>query len=129
MVLSEESAILRYRHVLFRGEQAGWDEETNEAWLWLVNLITRIQHESVDIDITEVDQNMPVADDKGAFEELQTLLKENNELATTITKLQEKLSVSYAKEAKMQNKVLNLTNSIRKLTEETKKLQSLESKV
>ena len=110
-------------------EQAGWDEETNEAWLWLVNLITRIQHESVDIDITEVDQNMPVADDKGAFEELQTLLKENNELATTITKLQEKLSVSYAKEAKMQNKVLNLTNSIRKLTEETKKLQSLESKV
>ena len=110
-------------------EQAGWDEETQEAWLWILNLINRIQHESVDIDIPEVNQDLPVDNDKGVFEELQTLLKENNELANTITKLQEKLSVSYAKEAKMQTKAINLTNSVRKLTEEAKKLQSLEAKI
>lgn len=81
-------------------------------------------------DIEKYSTVQPVVSSKGEeMEELQNLLKENNELATTITKLQEKLSVSYAKETKMQNKVLNLTNSIRKLTEEAKKLQALESKV
>ena len=85
-------------------------------------------HNYVD-GIDEDSDNMPVDNDKGELEELQAALKENNELASTITKLQEKLSVSYAKEAELQKDVDKYSRSVRKLSEECKQLEPLKSKV
>ena len=82
--------------------------------------------ESID---TEESESMPVDNAEGLVEELQKALKENNELAGTITKLQEKLSVSYAKEADLQEEVNRYFRSVKKLSEECKKVEPLKTKV
>jgi len=109
-------------------EKAGWDEEVQDAWLWLVNLVTRIKDESLD-NIDEDSKDMAVDDDKADFKELQEALKENKELATTITSLQEKLSVSYAKEAELQEEVNKYSKSVKKLSADARQLDPLKAKI
>lgn len=108
--------------------QAGWDDEVNDTWLWLVNLVTRIKDESLD-NIDGNSDNMAVDNTKAALNELQEALKENNELANTITSLQEKLSVSYAKEAELQEEVNKYSKSIRKLSGDARQVVSLKAKI
>ena len=62
-------------------------------------------------------------------EQLQTLLKENKEKEQQIIELQEKLSVSYTKESACNDKILSYQQSISKLSEEAKKVKSLEEKL
>lgn len=108
--------------------QAGWDDEVNDTWLWLVNLVTRIKDESLD-NIDGTSDNTAVDNTKAALNELQEALKENNELANTITSLQEKLSVSYAKEAELQEEVNKYSKSIRKLSNDARQVVSLKAKI
>lgn len=73
--------------------------------------------------------DLPVDNDKGDLEEFQAIVKENNELAETITKLQEKLSVSYAKEAELQEELNRAKQSINKLSTDSKRATPLKAKV
>lgn len=111
-------------------EEAGWTDEVNDAWLLLTNLVSRLkQDESLDNINDEDSEELAVDDTKAEFEELQEALKENNELANTITSLQEKLSVSYAKEAELQEEVNKYSKSIRRLSNEARQVSSLKAKV
>ena len=111
-------------------EKAGWTDEVNDAWVLLTNLVTRLkQDESLDNINDEDSEELAVDDTKAEFEELQEALKENNELANTITSLQEKLSVSYAKEAELQEEVSKYSKSIRRLTNDARQLPSLKAKI
>lgn len=87
------------------------------------------QDESLDNINDEDSEELAVDDIKAEFEELQEALKENNELANTITSLQEKLSVSYAKEAELQEEVNKYSKSIRRLSNEARQVSSLKAKV
>ena len=112
-------------------EEAGWDDEVQDAWLLLTNLVTRLKNpdfESRD-DRFEESEDMAVDDDKALFDELQEALKENKGLADTITSLQEKLSVSYAKEMELKENVDKYSNSIRKLSNDAKQVVSLKAKI
>ncbi len=86
-----------------------------------------VNSESIDIDNSS--EEMAVDNNEAQLEELQNVLKENNELAKTITKLQEKLSVGYAKEIEMQSKLESYTTSIKKLSVNVGKVDSLKTKV
>lgn len=111
-------------------KEAGWTDEVNDAWLLLTNLVSRLkQDESLDNINDEDSEELAVDDTKAEFEELQEALKENNELANTITSLQEKLSVSYAKEAELQEEVNKYSKSIRRLSNEARQVSSLKAKV
>lgn len=79
--------------------------------------------------IDEDSNNMAVDDTKATLDELQEALKENKELANTITSLQEKLSVSYAKEAELQEEVNKYSKSIRKLSNDARQLDPLKAKI
>lgn len=63
------------------------------------------------------------------MEDFQALIRENTELARTITSLQEKLSVGYSKEAQLVEKVNMCEDSIRKLSIDAKKVNALSSKI
>lgn len=115
-------------------EEAGWDEEVQEAWLWLVNLVTRLNEANLSketcCDNIDEDTDTDAVDDgEAGIRALQHALKENNRLATTITKLQEKLSVSYAKEADLQTEIDKYSRSIKKLSEQCKQVEPLKTKV
>ena len=71
------------------------------------------------------------ADDDGIslVQELQEALKKNRELESKLTSLQEKLSVSYTKEADLRDTIAKYKSSIISLTESSKKSKILESKI
>ena len=85
--------------------------------------------EKVD-NIDEVKEN-DKADNDGVelVRELQEALKKNRALESQITSLQEKLSVSYTKEAKLRDDVSKYKSSIKSLTESSKKSIVLEQKI
>lgn len=110
--------------------KAGWDDETQEAFLMLVNSLAFAGDSDENRENRfEESKNLAVDDDKALFNELQEALKENKELATTITSLQEKLSVSYAKEAELQEEVNKYSKSIRKLSSDARQVTSLKAKI
>lgn len=86
-------------------------------------------HDENHVDINEDSNNLAVDDTKAILEELHKALKENKELALTITSLQEKLSVSYAKEMKLQEEMDNYSKSIRKLSLDARQVNSLKAKI
>lgn len=71
------------------------------------------------------------ADDIGSelVQNLQEALKNKKSLQAEVTKLQEKLSVSYTKEIKNEAAIIRLKKSVKKLTEEVKKEKVKSSKV
>ena len=86
-----------------------------------------INDESLNIDKnSELDA---VDNNEANMDEFQATLKENLELAKTITSLQEKLSVSYAKEAKLQEQVERNSSLVQKLTESKQQSKALNNRV
>lgn len=85
--------------------------------------------EKVD-NIDEVKEDTK-ADNDGVelVRELQEALKKNRELESKLTSLQEKLSVSYTKEADLRDDVSKYKSAIKTLTESSKKTQILENKI
>ena len=85
--------------------------------------------EKVD-NINEVKEDTK-ADNDGVelVRELQEALKKNRELESKLTSLQEKLSVSYTKEADLRDDVSKYKSAIKTLTESSKKTQILENKI
>ncbi len=81
-------------------------------------------------NIDEVKEN-DEADNDGLelVQELQEALKKNRELESKLTSLQEKLSVSYTKEADLRDTIEKYKSSIVSLTENSKKSKVLESKI
>lgn len=88
--------------------------------------------DNLNIQLDDIDgeqEDIAVDDDKASFKELQDALKENKELAKTITSLQEKLSVSYAKEAELQEQVDRYLRNIKLLSNDAKQVNSLKTKL
>ena len=86
--------------------------------------------EKVDDNIDEVEESNE-ADNAGTelVQELQEALKKNRQLEKQLTDLQEKLSVSYTKEANLKDAIAKYKTSIVSLTESSKKAKLLESKI
>lgn len=89
---------------------------------------------SLDINIQE-DRAHEVAEDKAAvndgaelIEQLQESLKSNRTLEAQVTELQEKLSVCYAKEAKLEEELTRYKHSIITLSEGVKAARGLKEK-
>lgn len=78
-----------------------------------------VVNEDVAVDTTEAD----------LLEQLQASLKENKEKEQQLLELQEKLSVSYTKEASCNEKMAKYKQAILKLSEEAKKVVSLQEKL
>lgn len=78
----------------------------------------------------EVEEDVK-ADNDGVelVRELQEALKKNRNLETQLTALQEKLSVSYTKEADLRDDVSKYKTAIKSLTESVKKTQVLEQRI
>lgn len=86
------------------------------------------QDESLD-NINDKDFNeLAVDNTKAELKEMQRILKENKELAITITSLQEKLSVSYAKEAKAQEDLERYSKKLKSLVLESKRNKQLSNR-
>ena len=81
-------------------------------------------------NIDEVEESNK-ADNDGVslVQELQEALKKNRELEKQIASLNEKLSVSYTKEADMRDTISKYKSSIQALTESSKRHISLEQKI
>lgn len=126
-----------YKKVLLESIEAASDEDKKIMQETLSNLNINLNEEietPVDSDENRDDRfedsdDMAVDNDKALFDELQEALKENKELANTITSLQEKLSVSYAKEMELKESVDKYSTSIRKLSNDARQVVSLKAKI
>lgn len=78
-----------------------------------------------------VDTEKEVADNDGIdlVSELQEALKENQNLQKQVLELQEKLSVSYTKEIKLEESNSSLKSSVKQLTESVSKAKALSSQL
>lgn len=86
------------------------------------------QDESLD-NINDKDSDeLAVDNTKAELKEMQRVLKENKELAITITSLQEKLSVSYAKEAKANEDLERYSKKLKSLVLESKRNKQLSNR-
>lgn len=122
-----------YKKVLLESIESASDEDKKIMRDTLKNLNINLYDnpsQTIDCDYIAEDQtNGAVDNTKVLFEELQNALKENRELAVTVTSLQEKLSVSYAKEVELKEEVEKQRKSIKKLSSDAKALGSLRIKV
>ena len=84
-------------------------------------------HNYVD-GIDEDCDKLAVDNTKAELKEMQRVLKENKELAITITSLQEKLSVSYAKEAKANEDLERYSKKLKSLVLESKRNKQLSNR-
>jgi uncharacterized coiled-coil DUF342 family protein len=85
--------------------------------------------EKVD-NISEVEESNEADNDGTSLvQELQEALKKNRELENKLTSLQEKLSVSYTKEANLRDDVARYRNAIKNLTESSNRVKVLEQKI
>ena len=75
--------------------------------------------------------NKSVADDNGTelVNALQEALKENNRLQKEIVTLNEKLSVSYTKETRLSEEVINLKDTVRRLSRAVSKSSALSNQL
>ena len=117
-----------YKKALLESIQSSNEEEQIIMRETLSNLNIDIG-ENPDLSSRDDKSDMAVDNTKAIFEELQRTLKENKELANTITSLQEKLSVSYAKEMELKEEIENNQRRLKKLVLDAKRSNSLESKV
>ena len=103
---------------ILREEEPEDDEE-----ITLENNVNVQDSEPVDID--DVSEKVPVDNDKGMIEQYQNLLKQMRTLEEQIISLNEKLSVSYAKEASYKNEITQYKESISSLTKVSKQVNAL----
>ena len=81
------------------------------------------------LDKSDIEQAGEVANDKSIAEEYQEMLKRNRELEATVTALQEKLSVCYAKEAKNVENIEKYKSTIVSMGKTVRESKALEAKV
>lgn len=93
------------------------------------DLLEDIENSDASLDIDEVTDDGAVVDDEAIFEELQTVLKQRQEAEQKVIELNEKLSVCYAKEESVNNRVNTLKTQIEKLTESSSQANALKTKV
>ena len=93
------------------------------------DLLEDIENSDASLDIDEVTDDGAVVDDEAIFEELQTVLKQRQEAEQKVIELNEKLSVCYAKEESVNNRVNSLKAQIEKLTESSNQVAALKTKV
>ncbi len=93
------------------------------------DLLEDIENSDASLDIDEVTDDGAVVDDEAIFEELQTVLKQRQEAEQKVIELNEKLSVCYAKEESVNNRVTSLKAQIEKLTESSNQVAALKTKV
>ena len=129
------NSVFNYKKVLLESIEAANDEDKKIMKDTLSNLNINLEDEKASIDDESLDidsdssDNMAVDHSKALFDELQETLKENKELANTITSLQEKLSVSYTKEVELQEEVDKYSKSIRRLSNDAKQVSFLKAKI
>ena len=98
------------------------DEEFTE------NMVT--EEKSLDIDnLEDKVETMAVDNNEALVEALQDALKANAELEQKVMTLQEKLSVCYAKETKIEEEAEKYKTSVRQLAESSKEAKALQVKV
>ena len=130
---TEASSYIEVVQCINDGIKENIDKEDLQNYLNDIIIYCKSVAKDYDIIVESIDvedsKNLPVDNHEGEMEELQKTLKENNELSNTITKLQEKLSVSYAKEAELKEDLNRYFRSIKKLTVESKKVNPLKIKI
>lgn len=85
--------------------------------------------DSVDDDIANEGEET-AADDNGAVvESLQVAVKQKQELENKVLDLQEKLSVSYAKETRLEEQIVKYSRAISNLSNTAKKVTALQEKI
>lgn len=96
----------------------------------------KLEELNIDYSPEKVD-NIPEVQEEGKadndgvslVQELQEALKKNRELEHKLTSLQEKLSVSYTKEANLKDDVAKYRTAIKNLTESSNRVKILEQKI
>jgi myosin heavy subunit len=79
---------------------------------------------------SDVVENIKAVDNNEAMvEELQSSIKQNQELQNQIINLQEKLSVCYAKENSQQEEITKLRTVIQRLSEDVRKKEALQNQI
>ena len=94
---------------------------------------------SLDIDINSNQEDEETSDDdtnteavdnnEAMVEELQNSIKQINQFKSDILTLQEKLSVSYAKESSQEEEIVKLRQTIQRLSEDAKKRDALKAQI
>ena len=85
--------------------------------------------DSVDDDIANEEEET-AADNNGAVvESLQVAVKQKQELENKVLDLQEKLSVSYAKETRLEEQIVKYSKAISNLSNTAKKVTALQEKI
>lgn len=87
------------------------------------------EEKSLDIDNLEKTETMAVDNNEALVEALQDALKVKAELEQKVMTLQEKLSVCYAKETKIEEEAEKYKTSVRQLAESSKEAKALQAKV
>lgn len=90
-----------------------------------------IDYKPETVDNISANEDKKTAEDNGVelFDSLQESLKQNKALESKVLELQEKLSVCYAKEAKIEQEVMKYKNTIITLSESAKTSKALKVKV
>ncbi len=95
----------------------------------LNNLNLDYNTESVDDNIAKEGEDV-AADNNGAVvESLQVAVKQKQELESKVLDLQEKLSVSYAKETRLEEQIAKYSKAISNLSNTAKKVSALQQKI
>jgi len=95
-----------------------------------IKLIDNVRNYIFDIlKNNEVSENIAVDNNEAMMEELQTTLKQNKTLQTKLISLQEKLSVSYAKESKLQEELDKQKKAVSSLTKSANRVVALKERV
>ena len=95
----------------------------------LENLNLDYNTDSVDDDIANEGEET-AADNNGAVvESLQVAVKQKQELENKVLDLQEKLSVSYAKETRLEEQIVKYSKAISNLSNTSKKVTALQEKI
>lgn len=121
-----------FKKVLQESLNNASDEDRKIMTDTLNNLDIDYKEDSSEIqEESKVDQaeDSAVNDGDSLVNDLQEALKENKELKETILELNEKLSVSYTKEVRLEESISRLKNSISKLSELSKRNIALETKL
>ena len=112
---------MNYHYKLSNGEEGESRCDTED----LFNMLKEGLYEPINIE----DQNTAVDNNEAMVEELQKSLGQINELKGQLVELQEKLSVSYAKESKLEEQLSKQKSAISNLTKSAQIANVLKNKV
>ena len=85
--------------------------------------------DSVDDDIANEGEETAADNDGAVVESLQVAVKQKQELENKVLDLQEKLSVSYAKETRLEEQIVKYSKAISNLSNTAKKVTALQEKI